>query len=53
MSLLQNFGFCASACCFITVGSARAASQNGFFSHKKLSLNKKTDIIQNMTKILH
>jgi hypothetical protein len=37
--------------CYITVGSAMAASQNGFCSYK-LSIHKNTNIMQIMTKIL-
>ncbi len=40
----QNF-----RCCYITVDSAMAASQNGFCSYK-LSIHKKTNITQIMTK---
>jgi hypothetical protein len=36
-------------CCYITVDSAMAASQNAFFSYK-LSCHKKTNIMQIMTK---
>jgi hypothetical protein len=36
-------------CCYITVDSAMAASQNGFCSYK-LSIHKKTKIMQIMTK---
>jgi hypothetical protein len=36
-------------CCYITVDSAMAASQNGFCSYK-LSFHKKTNIMQIMTK---
>ncbi len=36
-------------CCYITVDSAMAASQNGFCPDK-LSIHKKTDIMQIMTK---
>jgi hypothetical protein len=38
-------------CCYITVDSAMAASQNGFCSYK-ISIHKKTYIMQIMTKIL-
>jgi hypothetical protein len=38
-------------CCYITVDSAMAASQNGFCSYK-LSIHKKTNIMQIMKKIL-
>jgi hypothetical protein len=38
-------------CCYITVDSAMAALQNGFCSDK-LSINKKTIIMQIMTKII-
>jgi hypothetical protein len=36
-------------CCYITVDSAMVASQNGFWSYK-LSIHKKTNIMQIMTK---
>ncbi len=36
-------------CCYTTVDSAMAASQNGFCSYK-LSIHKKTNIMQTMTK---
>ncbi len=36
-------------CCYIAVDSAMAASQNGFCSYK-LSIHKKTNIMQIMTK---
>jgi hypothetical protein len=36
-------------CCYITVDSAMAASQNGFCSYN-LSFNKKTNILQILTK---
>jgi hypothetical protein len=36
-------------CCYITVDSAMAASQNGFCSYR-LSIHKKTNIMQIMTK---
>ncbi len=36
-------------CCYITVDSAMAASQNGFCSYK-FSIHKKTNIVQIMTK---
>jgi hypothetical protein len=38
-------------CCYITMDSAMAASQNGFCSYK-LSIYKKTNIMQIMTKKL-
>jgi len=40
---------CTLWCCYITVDSAMAASQNGFCSYK-LSIHKKTIIMQILTK---
>jgi hypothetical protein len=48
-----NFSLFYWCCCYyITVDSAKAASQNGFCSYK-LSIHKKTNIMQIMIKILH
>jgi hypothetical protein len=47
--LVEKTSILKVRCCYITVDSAIAASQNGFNSYK-LSINKKSNIMQIMTK---